>query len=135
MTTVTPKTSRLSQKVFDDIKETRNTNYINNFWRDLSHNDEELYNTWNELKSVMSEGEIPYLYKEMIYVAVSIANNCNYCIHSHTYAARKAGMTDTQYKELLSVILMANKTNSLATALGTELDHVFDISKEGKIKK
>ena len=78
MTTVTPKNSALSQQVFDDIKKTRNTNYINNFWRDLSHNDEELYNTWSALKSVMSEGEIPYLYKEMIYVAVSISNNCNY---------------------------------------------------------
>ena len=113
MTTVTSKNSLLSHKVFDDIKKTRNTNYINNFWKDLSHNDEELHNTWSELKSVMSEGEIPYLYKEMIYVAVSIINNCNYCIHSHTYAARKAGMTDVQYKELLTVILMANKTNAL----------------------
>jgi AhpD family alkylhydroperoxidase len=135
MTTVNPKNSDLSQQVFDDIKKTRNTNYINNFWRDLSHNDEELYNTWSTLKSVMSEGEIPYLYKEMIYVAVSIANNCNYCIHSHTYAAKKAGMTDVQYKELLSVILMANKTNALATALGTQVDDVLDTSKEGKLRK
>jgi AhpD family alkylhydroperoxidase len=131
MTTVTSKNSLLSHKVFDDIKKTRNTNYINNFWKDLSHNDKELHNTWSELKSVMSEGEIPYLYKEMIYVAVSIINNCNYCIHSHTYAARKAGMTDVQYKELLTVILMANKTNALATALGTQVDDVFDTSKEG----
>ena len=135
MTTVTPKNSALSQQVFDDIKKTRNTNYINNFWRDLSHNDEELYNTWSALKSVMSEGEIPYLYKEMIYVAVSIANNCNYCIHSHTYAAKKSGMTDVQYKELLSVILMANKTNALATALGTQVDDVLDTSKEGEPRK
>ena len=131
MTTVTSKNSLLSHKVFDDIKKTRNTNYINNFWKDLSHNDKELHNTWSELKSVMSEGEIPYLYKEMIYVAVSIINNCNYCIHSHTYAARKAGMTDVQYKELLTVILMANKTNALATALGTQVDDVLDTSKEG----
>ena len=131
MTAVTSKNSLLSHKVFDDIKKTRNTNYINNFWKDLSHNDKELHNTWSELKSVMSEGEIPYLYKEMIYVAVSIINNCNYCIHSHTYAARKAGMTDVQYKELLTVILMANKTNALATALGTQVDDVFDTSKEG----
>jgi len=135
MTTVKPSNSRLSQKVFDDIKENRKTKHINNFWKDLSHNDEELYNTWNELKSVMSEGEIPYLYKEMIYIAVSIANNCNYCIHSHTYAAKKAGMTDTQQKELLRVILMANKTNALATALGTKLDDVFDVSKEEEIRK
>jgi AhpD family alkylhydroperoxidase len=83
----------------------------------------------------MSEGEIPYLYKEMIYVAVSIANNCNYCIHSHTYTAKKAGMTDVQYKELLSVILMANKTNALATALGTQVDDVLDTSKEGELRK
>ncbi len=130
MTTVSPKKSDISNEVFEDIKETRKTNYINNFWQDLSHNDEELYNTWNQLKSVMSEGEIPYVYKEMIYVAVSIINNCNYCIHSHTYAAKKAGMTNAQYKELLSVILMANKTNALATALGTQVDDVFDASKE-----
>ena len=83
----------------------------------------------------MSDGSIPYLYKEMIYVAVSIINNCNYCIHSHTYAARKVGMTDDQYKELLSVIIMANKTNALATALGTKVDEVFDTSIEGEIKK
>ena len=131
MTTVTPSDSPLSQKVFDDIKENRNTTYINNFWRDLSHNEEELNSTWNDLKSIMTEGEIPYLYKEMIYVAVSIINNCNYCIHSHTYAAKKAGMTSEQYKELLSVILMANKTNALAAALGTKVDDVFDASKEG----
>jgi len=130
MTTVSPNKSDISNEVFEDIKETRKTNYINNFWQDLSHNDEELYNTWNQLKSVMSEGEIPYVYKEMIYVAVSIINNCNYCIHSHTYAAKKAGMTNAQYKELLSVILMANKTNALATALGTQVDDVFDASKE-----
>jgi len=133
MTTVKPNNSTLSQQVFDDIKKVRDTNYINNFWRDLSHNDKELYNTWSELKSVMSEGEIPYLYKEMIYVAVSVINNCNYCIHSHTYAAKKAGMTHTQYKELLSVILMANKTNALATALGTQVDDVFDASKKGDL--
>ena len=129
MTTTTPKDSPLSQKVFDDIKKTRNTTYINNFWKDLSHDEEELYKTWNELKSVMSEGKVPYIYKEMIYVAVSILNNCNYCIHSHTYAAKKAGMTDRQYKELLRVIIMANKTNALATALGTEVDDIFNTSK------
>lgn len=128
MTTVIREDGRLSQKVFNDIKETRKTTYINNFWKDLSHNDDELYKTWNELKDVMSDGKIPYLYKEMIYVAVSVANNCNYCIHSHTYAARKAGMTNAQYNELLRVILMASKTNALATALGTEVDGVFDTS-------
>jgi len=135
MTTVTPKNSELTKKVFDDIRETRNTKYINNFWRDLSHNEEELSETWKKLKNVMSDGSIPHIYKEMIYIAVSITNNCNYCIHSHTYSARKLGMTDDQYKELLSVILMANKTNALATALGTKVDEVFDVSVEGEIKK
>jgi len=135
MTTVIPKTSDLVEKVFDDIRETRGTKYINNFWKDLSHNEKELSETWNNLKTVMSDGSIPYIYKEMIYVAVSIINNCNYCIHSHTYAARKVGMTDDQYKELLSVIIMANKTNALATALGTKVDEVFDTSIEGEIKK
>tara|TARA_B100000586_G_C19748915_1_gene277064 strand:+ start:125 stop:532 length:408 start_codon:yes stop_codon:yes gene_type:complete len=135
MTTVIPKVSELVEEVFDDIRETRDTKYINNFWKDLSHNEEELSETWKKLKIVMSEGSIPYIYKEMIYIAVSIINNCNYCIHSHTYSARKVGMTDDQYKELLSVILMANKTNALATALGTKIDEVFDISTEGKVKK
>jgi len=135
MTTVLPKTSDLIEEVFDDIRESRDTKYINNFWRDLSHNEEELSETWNNLKAVMSEGSIPYIYKEMIYIAVSIINNCNYCIHSHTYSARKLGMTHDQYKELLSVILMANKTNALATALGTKIDEVFDTSTEGEIKK
>ena len=135
MTTVIPKTSDLIEEVFDDIRETRDTKYINNFWRDLSHNEEELSETWNNLEAVMSEGSIPYIYKEMIYIAVSIINNCNYCIHSHTYSARKLGMTHDQYKELLSVILMANKTNALATALGTKIDEVFDTSTEGEIKK
>ena len=135
MTTVTPKNSELTKKVFDDIRETRNTKYINNFWRDLSHNEEELSETWKKLKNVMSDGSIPHIYKEMIYIAVSITNNCNYCIHSHTYSARKLGMTDDQYKELLSVILMANKTNALATAMGTKVDEVFDVSVEGEIKK
>ena len=135
MTTVIRKNSDLVEDIFHDIRETRDTKYINNFWKDLSHNEEKLSETWKNLKTVMSEGSIPYIYKEMIYIAVSIINNCNYCIHSHTYAARKVGMTDDQYKELLSVIIMANKTNALATALGTKIDEVFDTSIEGEIKK
>ena len=135
MTTVIRKNSDLVEDVFHDIRETRDTKYINNFWKDLSHNEEELSETWKNLKTVMSEGSIPYIYKEMIYIAVSIINNCNYCIHSHTYAARKKGMTDDQYKELLGVIVMANKTNALANALGTKVDEIYDTTIEGENKK
>ena len=79
----------------------------------------------------MSEGSIPYLYKEMIYVAVSIMNNCNYCIHTHTFAARKAGMSDEIYNELMEVITLANKTNSLAISMGSQVDEKFDTSAKG----
>ena len=121
--------------VYDDIMATRGTNWVNNFWKVLATQPVLLKRTWEGVKSVMADGALDSLTKEMIYIAVSITNNCNYCIHSHTYSARKLGMTDDQYKELLSVILMANKTNALATALGTKVDEVFDVSVEGEIKK
>jgi len=132
MTTVENNKNEKVEIILDDIKKTRKSDYINNFWMNLSHNEKQLEQTWSQVKEVMSEGKIPYLYKEMIYVAVSIMNNCNYCIHTHTFAARKAGMTDEVYAELMEVILLANKTNTLATAMGCEVDKKFDISSEGK---
>ncbi len=132
MTTVLPKNNTSVEDVFNDIRGTRKTEYINNFWRDLSYNERELRETWSQVKSVMYEGSVPYLYKEMIYFAVSIMNNCNYCIHTHTFAARKAGMSDEIYNELMEVITLANKTNSLAISMGSQVDEKFDTSAKGE---
>ena len=102
--------------VFDDIKRTRNVPDVNNFWKALANHPETLKRTWETLKEVMRPGALDPLTKEMIYIAVSVANNCDYCIHSHTAAARAKGMTDEQHKELLAVIGMASQTNALSTA-------------------
>ncbi len=115
--------------VFDDIRAVRGTDYINNFWRGLANQPELLEATWNRLKSVMSaEGSLDPLTKELIYMAVSIANNCEYCIHSHTAAARAKGMTDTQYEEFLAVVGMAFQTNGLVTGLQIPVDAEFQVS-------
>lgn len=111
--------------VFEDIRQTRNTSYINNFWRALAHDPEQLKATWQELKAVMGPGKLDPLTKELIYVAVSAANNCSYCIHSHTAAARSKGMNDEQYNEFLSILTMAGKTNALATSLQVPIDDTF----------
>ena len=113
--------------VIDDIKRVRNTKFINNFWRGLANQPEVLEATWERLKSVMSEdGALDPLTKELIYVAVSIANNCTYCIHSHTASARARGLSDEQYAEFLAVVGMAFQTNGLVTALQTPVDPQFD---------
>ncbi|SHE81999.1 alkylhydroperoxidase AhpD family core domain-containing protein [Ruegeria intermedia] len=111
--------------VFDDIRATRNTDYINNFWRALAHDPALLKATWERLKTVMAPGALDPLTKEMLYVAVSVANNCEYCVHSHTAAARAKGMTDQMQAELLAVIAMASQTNALATALQVPVDDRF----------
>ncbi len=111
--------------VFDDIRSVRGTDYINNFWRALANDPPLLKATWERLKQVMGPGELDPLTKEMIYVAVSIANGCEYCTHSHTAAARAKGMTPEMHGELLAVIAMASQTNALATALQVETDEVF----------
>ncbi len=111
--------------VFDDIRATRNTNYINNFWRALAHDPALLKATWERLKTVMAPGALDPLMKEMLYVAVSVANNCEYCVHSHSAAARAKGMTDQMQAELLAVIAMASQTNALATALQVPVDDQF----------
>ncbi|MEP3845380.1 MAG: carboxymuconolactone decarboxylase family protein [Paracoccaceae bacterium] len=111
--------------VFDDIRQTRGTDFINNFWRALANDPDLLKSTWDRLKTVMGPGELDPLVKEMLYVAVSVANGCEYCIHSHTAAAKAKGMSETQYGEMLSVIGMAMQTNGLVTAMQVEVDEVF----------
>lgn len=111
--------------VFNDIRETRGTDFINNFWRALAHDPALLKATWERLKVVMGPGTLDPLTKEMIYMAVSTANGCEYCVHSHTAAARAKGMSDAQYGELLSVIGMAMQTNGIVTGLQVPVDDVF----------
>lgn len=111
--------------VFNDIRAARGTDYINNFWRALANDPPLLKATWERLKQVMGPGELDPLVKEMIYMAVSVANGCEYCTHSHTAAARAKGMTPEMHGELLAVIAMASQTNALATALQVETDEVF----------
>lgn len=111
--------------VFDDIRAVRGTDFINNFWRALAHDPALLAATWGRLKDVMAPGALDPLVKEMLYIAVSVANGCEYCIHSHTAAARAKGMDKAQYGELLSVIGMAMQTNGLVTAMQVPVDEVF----------
>ena len=111
--------------VYDDIMATRKTDWINNFWKALAHDPATLRRTWQSLKEIMSEGALDRRTKEMIYVAVSVTNQCNYCIASHTAAARKAGMTDAMLAELIAVVGMANETNSLASAYQVPVDEQF----------
>lgn len=113
--------------VFDDIRLTRKSDFINNIWRWLAVDPALLERTWTEVKQVMATpSSIDPLTKEMIYIAVSVANGCGYCVHSHTAAARAKGMSDTQYGELLSIIGLAGKTNQLANALQIPVDAAFD---------
>jgi AhpD family alkylhydroperoxidase len=112
-------------EVFAEIRALRGTEYVNNFWRAMAHDPEGLRALWDRLKVVMAPGALDPVVKEMIYVAVSTANGCGYCIHSHTAAAKGKGMTAEQHSELLAVIGMAMQTNGLVQGLGVELDEVF----------
>ncbi|WP_425088941.1 carboxymuconolactone decarboxylase family protein [Stappia sp.] len=114
-----------SAAVIADIKATRNTDFINNFWRVLANDPALLERTWGSLKEVMGPGEIDPLTKEMLYVAVSIVNGCEYCIRSHTAAARAKGMSEGQLGELLAIVGMASETNRLATGLQVPVDTAF----------
>jgi AhpD family alkylhydroperoxidase len=111
--------------VFGEIRALRGTDYVNNFWRAMAHDPKGLRALWDRLKVVMAPGALDPLTKEMIYVAVSTANGCDYCIHSHTTAAKAKGMTPAQHAELLAVIGMAMQTNGLVQGLGVEVDKVF----------
>jgi AhpD family alkylhydroperoxidase len=113
------------REVFDDIKRTRNIEDVNNFWKALANHPPTLKRIWEQLKQVMLPGELSALTKEMIYMAVSITNSCDYCIHSHTAAARAKGMSEAQYGELLAVVGMANQTNALSTAMNVPVDAQF----------
>lgn len=113
--------------VYDDIREVRQTDFINNFWKGLAHNPAQLRRTWEQIKAVMAPGALDPLVKEMIYIGVSVANSCEYCIHSHTAAARAKGMTDEQYGELLAVIGLAHHTNGLVSSLQLEVDEAFRV--------
>jgi AhpD family alkylhydroperoxidase len=112
--------------VYDDIMTTRKVDWINNFWKVLAHNPATLKRTWESIKQVMAPGALDARTKEMLYLAVSMTNGCDYCIASHTAGARKAGMTDTMYGELLAVVGMANETNALAHGTRVEVDPQFD---------
>ncbi len=111
--------------VYDDIMATRKTDWINNFWKALAHDPVTLRRTWQSIKEIMAPGALDPLLKEMIYVAVSVTNQCGYCIASHTAAARKAGMTDAMFAELMAVVGMANETNRLVSGYQVEIDEKF----------
>ncbi|MEY4748044.1 MAG: hypothetical protein RIQ60_258 [Pseudomonadota bacterium] len=120
------------QAVFDDIRATRKTDFINNMWRALAFDPGLLEHTWAEVKALMATPTtIDPLTKEMVYIAVSIANACSYCVHSHTAAARAKGMSDAQHAELLAIVALAAKTNHLATGLQVPVDVMFDRSAAG----
>ena len=114
--------------VFDDIRATRKSDFVNNFWRGLANDPALLKRTWEQVKMVMAaESAIDPLTKEMIYIAVSTANGCSYCVHSHTAAARAKGMTDAQHGELVSIIGLAGQTNHLVTAMQIPVDPQFEV--------
>src|SRR5579872_2315792 len=111
--------------VYDDIMVTRKTDWINNFWKALAHDPVTLRRTWESVKEVLAPGALDALTKEMLYVAVSATNQCPYCIASHTVSARKAGMTDQMFAEVMAVVGMANETNRLASGYQVEIDERF----------
>jgi len=114
--------------VFDDIRATRKTDFINNFWRGLANDPVTLKRTWESLKAVMTgETALSPVVQEMIYIAVSTANGCSYCVHSHTAAAKAKGMTEAEHSELLAIIGLAAQTNHLVTAMQLPVDEAFQV--------
>jgi AhpD family alkylhydroperoxidase len=111
--------------VYDDIMATRKVPSVNNFWKVLAHDPANLVRVWQQVKSVMGNGALDPLVKEMLYIAVSVTNNCEYCIHSHTAAARGKGMTPAMYHELLAVVALANQTNRFANGYRIDVDERF----------
>lgn len=117
-----------AKAVFDDIRATRKSDFVNNFWRALANQPAVLERTWTSVKEIMVEpGALDPLTKELIYIAVSATNACSYCVHSHTAAARAKGMTEEQHAELLAIVGMANETNALASALQIPVDREFEV--------
>ncbi len=118
--------SPVVKAVFEDIRATRKSDFVNNFWRALANQPAVLERTWASVKQVMvAPGALDPLTKELVYIAVSTVNSCSYCVHSHTAAARAKGMTDEQYAEFLAVIGMAAETNTLANAMQIPVDREF----------
>jgi AhpD family alkylhydroperoxidase len=111
--------------IYDDIMATRKTDWINNFWKALARDPVALKRTWESIKQIMAPGALDPLTKEMLYVAVSVTNQCGYCIASHTAAARKKGMSEAMFAELMAVVGMANETNRLAAGYQVEIDEQF----------
>jgi len=111
--------------VYDDIMKTRGVDWINNFWKALANDPQQLARVWAQVKQVMAPGALDPLVKEMIYVAVSATNGCEYCTYSHTAGARKKGMTDAMFMELMAVVGLANETNRLANGLRMGVDAQF----------
>jgi len=111
--------------VYDDIMKTRGVDWINNFWKALANDPKQLARVWAQVKQVMAPGALDPLVKEMIYVAVSVTNGCEYCTYSHTAGARKKGMTDAMFMELMAVVGLANETNRLANGLRMAVDAQF----------
>ena len=126
MTIFTPISEKQAKgkvkKVFDEIKKTRKIKKIPNFWRSLAHNPDLIERTWNNLKQIMKKGALDPVTKELIYVAVSITNSCEYCTRSHTAAAKKKGATDQMLKEMIDVVGIANQNNKLVEAYQVEVD-------------
>lgn len=117
-----------AKAVFDDIRATRGNDFVNNFWRALAWNPPLLARSWAGLKEVMGKpGALDPVMREMIYVAVSTANSCQYCVHSHTAAAKAKGMTEAQHAELMAIIALASTTNALATGLQVPVDPEFEV--------
>ena len=113
------------KKVFEDIKKTRNIKKIPNFWRYLANNPENLERTWNNLKIIMKKGALEPVTKELIYIAVSITNSCEYCTRSHTFAAKKKGASEQMLKEMIDVVGIANQNNKLVEAYQVQVDKIF----------
>ena len=117
--------------VFDDIRKTRNSDFINNMWIYIAVDEDLLESTWADVKRVMAQpSSIDPVTKEMIYIAVSIANSCSYCVHSHTAMAKARGMTDNQYAELIKIVSLAAKTNHIANGLQIPIDDVVEAEKQ-----
>ena len=113
--------------VYDDIMLTRKTDYINNFWKVLANDPVTLKRTWEDIKQIMAPGALDAVTKELIYVAVSVTNQCGYCIASHTASARNKGMTDDMFRELMAVVGMANESNRLAAGYQIEVDDRYKV--------
>ena len=133
MTTVkkiTDENDQLVKETYQDIRDTRNTQYIGNFWKYLAFDPSLLKEVWTDVKNIMvKETMIDKKTKEMIYMAVSITNNCSYCTHSHTASAKKLGMSDEEHSEFLKIVALAAKTNQLVNGLQVPVDEIFDADK------